>query len=113
MNIPHLLVRGVNYILCTICLFISCLFWLFLYFFASSGDAAGLDAAIARAEQATANVRAVFAWEPPEMRRCRDLRFALQVCLGKEIGPRVVGVEFRRKDYARGSVGVCTSTHRE
>eukprot|EP00752_Nemacystus_decipiens_P006696 g6019.t1 len=43
-----------------------------------SGDAAGLDAAIARAEQATANVRAVFAWEPPEMRRCRDLRFALQ-----------------------------------
>ena len=45
----------------------------------SSNDMQGLDAAIARAEQATANVRSVFAWEPPEMRRCRDLRFALQV----------------------------------
>lgn len=60
------------------------LFTAYIFIFVSSlnvsaGDAAGLDAAIARAEQATANVRAVFAWEPPEMRRCRNLRFALQV----------------------------------
>ncbi|CAM9790645.1 unnamed protein product, partial [Discosporangium mesarthrocarpum] len=43
-----------------------------------AGDAAGLDLAIARAEEATKNVRACFAWEPPEMKRCRELRFALQ-----------------------------------
>lgn len=47
----------------------------------SAGDAAGLDAAIARSEQVTANVRSVFAWEPPEMKRCRELRFALQVLI--------------------------------
>jgi hypothetical protein len=44
----------------------------------ASGDAASLRRTIAQAEEATAPVRACFAWEPYQMRHCRDLLFALE-----------------------------------
>ncbi|CAM9390305.1 unnamed protein product, partial [Phaeothamnion confervicola] len=44
----------------------------------SSNDAVALEAALRRADAAAAPIKACYGWEPWEMRRCRELHFALQ-----------------------------------